>query len=59
LAKNKKKSSPTVPHLKLPFIQVGKNQLRAHICAEQYAVHPRVLEEVEWYKNNFVFSQDS
>jgi hypothetical protein len=57
--KIKKKSSPTVPHLKLPFIQVGKNQLRAHICAQQYAVHPRVLEEVEGYKNNFVFSQDS
>jgi hypothetical protein len=35
--------------------QVGKPTPRAHICAQQSATHPSGLEEVEEYKNNFVF----
>jgi hypothetical protein len=31
--------------------------LRKHICAQRSAAHHSVLEEVERYKNNFVFSQ--
>jgi hypothetical protein len=54
-----KKTSPTVPHLKLSFIPSWeKPTLRAHICAQRSAAHPPVLEEVEGYKNDFVFSQD-
>jgi hypothetical protein len=60
LAKTEKKSSPTVPHLRLPFITSWeKPTLRMHICAQRSVAHPSVLEEVEGYKNNFVFSQDS
>jgi hypothetical protein len=36
-----------------------KPTLSAHICAQRSATHPSVLEEVEGYKNKFVFSQDS
>jgi hypothetical protein len=40
----------------LPFIPNWKKLTpRAHICAQQSAAHPPVLEEVEGYKNSFVF----
>jgi hypothetical protein len=48
--KNRKKLSPTVPHLMLLFIPSWeKPTLRAHICAQRSALHPPVLEEVEGY----------
>jgi hypothetical protein len=34
---------------------LGKTTLRTHICAQRSATHPSVSEEVEGYKNNFVF----
>jgi hypothetical protein len=46
-----KKSSPTVSHRRLPFIPSWENRLRT----QRSVVHPSALEEVEWYKNNFVF----
>jgi hypothetical protein len=55
-----KKSSPTIPHLKLSFIPSWEKPTPgAHICAQRSAPDPPVLEEVEEYKNNFVFSQNS
>jgi hypothetical protein len=55
-----KKSSPTVPISGCHLSQVGKNRLRARIYERSSPrAHPSVLEEVEGYKNNFVFSQDS
>jgi hypothetical protein len=54
-----KKPSPTVPHLRLPFIPSWeKRNPHVHICEQRSTAHPPVLEEVEGYKNNFVFSQD-
>jgi hypothetical protein len=51
-----KKSSPTIPHLKLSFIPSWEKPTPgAHICAQRSAPDPPVLEEVEEYKNNFVF----
>jgi hypothetical protein len=51
-----KKSSPIVPHLRLPFIPMwAKPTSHAHIYAQQSAVHPPILEEVEEYKNNLFF----
>jgi hypothetical protein len=55
-----KKPSPTVPHLRLSFIPSWEKRTpRAHICAQRSTAHPPVLEEVEGYKNNFVFSKVS
>jgi hypothetical protein len=49
------RATPTVPHPKLPLlfslVKTGKT------LPSSSAVHPSVSEEVEWYKNNFVFSQ--
>jgi hypothetical protein len=43
----------------LPFIPSWeKRNPHVHICEQRSAAHPPVLEEVEGYKNNFVFSQD-
>jgi hypothetical protein len=41
--------------LRLLFIPSWENRLRAYICAQQSTAHPPVSEEVERYKNNFVF----
>jgi hypothetical protein len=40
----------------LPFIPSWKKLTpRAYICSQQSVAHPSRLEEVEGYKNNFVF----
>jgi hypothetical protein len=40
----------------LPFISSWEKPTpRVHICVQRSAAHPPVLEEVEGYKNNFVF----
>jgi hypothetical protein len=53
--KNKKKLLQRFPISGCHLSQVGKNRLRAHICAQQSTAHPSVLEEMEGYKNNFIF----
>jgi hypothetical protein len=59
LAKTEKPSL-TVPHLRLLFIPSWEKPTpRVYICVQQSVVHPSVLEKVEGYRNNFVFSQDS
>jgi hypothetical protein len=66
------RATPTVPRPKLPLLFFRKNRinllqqfpisgwekrtLRAYICAQRSAAHPPVLEEMEGYKNTFVFS---
>jgi hypothetical protein len=55
-----KKHSPTVSHLRLSFIPSWEKPTpHAHICVQRSTTHPYILEEVEGYKNNFVFSYDS
>jgi hypothetical protein len=56
----RKKPPPAVLHLRLPFIPSWEKPTPgAYICAQLSAAHPSGLEEVDGYKNNFVFSQDS
>jgi hypothetical protein len=47
-----KKPSLIVPHLRLPFLPSWEKLTPR---AQRSVVHPPVSEEVEAYKNNFVF----
>jgi hypothetical protein len=51
----KEKPCPMVPHLRLSFITSWEKPTP---CAAILGASS-VLEEVEGYKNNFIFSQDS
>jgi hypothetical protein len=59
LAKTEKTFS-TVPHPQVViYTKLEKPTPHAYIYAQQSAAYPPVLEELEEYKNNFIFSQDS
>jgi hypothetical protein len=50
------KQKKTLLHLRLSFILSWEKQTpHEHISAHLSAAHPSVSEEVEGYKNNFVF----
>jgi hypothetical protein len=60
LAQNRKNLLQQFPIIGCHLSQVGKNDSGcAHVCAQRSVAHPFRLEEVEEYKNIFVFSQDS
>jgi hypothetical protein len=54
--KTEKIFSNSSPSQVVIYPKLGKtDSARVYICAQPSAAHPPVLEEVEGYKNNFVF----
>jgi hypothetical protein len=55
LAKTEKNFSNSSPSQVVIFLKLGNLTPWAHICAQRSATYPPVIEEVEEYKNNFIF----
>jgi hypothetical protein len=52
---NRKKFSNSSPSQVAIYSKLGKTTPRVHLWAQRSAAHPCELEEVEGYKNNYVF----